>query len=178
MNWQRASAAAAAVVVLIGAAGCSSDEGDATIVEPTGSTSPVTSPTDSAPVPQDSQAPNDPDDGVARDTPSPTPTPTDGEDVARVDMFVSSWGVEDGMLDAGAVVQGIVTEDATCELILSQGDAVLNATGDATRSASSMNCVEGLAVPVNGLTGTWDLVITFVSPQFEGATEPEEVTLP
>jgi hypothetical protein len=135
----------------------------------------------SSPSTKAQQSANDPGDGVARDSPVPSPTAKAGDGRIRVQVVLTRFGVSDGALEAGAGVDGIVEAEgaATCTLTASRGDMTRSASGAAHRSAQSMNCGDGLSIPVSRLsTGTWSVQVTYSSSQYTGASGTQEVSIP
>lgn len=116
---------------------------------------------------------------VAVDEPVTAPTPQEGATVAIVDVAVTNWGIEEGWLDASAVVSGVIAADGTCQLELTNGTQQVAATGPAARSASSSSCAEGLRVRTAGLPrGDWLLTIGYLAEGFQGYSDPMVVAIP
>jgi hypothetical protein len=132
----------------------------------------------SSPSTQAQQSANDPGDGVARDSPVPSPTAKAGDGRIRVQVVLTRSGVSDGALEAGAGVDGIVEAGgaATCTVTASRGTVTRSASGAAHRSAQSMDCGDGLSIPVSQLSsGTWTVQVRYSSSRYVGTSDSQEV---
>lgn len=131
-----------------------------------------------SPSTQAQQSANDPGDGVARDSPVPSPTAKAGDGRIRVQVVLTRSGVSDGALEAGAGVDGIVEAGgaATCTVTASRGTVTRSASGAAHRSAQSMDCGDGLSIPVSQLSsGTWTVQVRYSSSRYVGTSDSQEV---
>lgn len=126
-------------------------------------------------------SPSPPEEGdpVASDAPAALVTPGQGSSVTVVDVQLTTWGTEDGVFSAAAVVSGVASNDGTCELTLERGSSRLTATGTPSRSAASTDCAQGLEISVRDVSpGTWRATVTYTAPGLRGTSTATEVTLP
>lgn len=177
------SSTATLLGLAVALAGCASGDlaapdDSATTAAPSASPSATTSTpeSESAPPPADAAA-NDPGDGVARDTPEPTPSVQADDGRLQATVIITRWGGTDPF-EAGGFVQGVVEDGGTCTLTLTHGDIQLKATGAGQASPSGTDCGDGLAISDSRLTGDgWQLVLSYSSQRYSGSSTPQEVSI-
>ncbi len=113
--------------------------------------------------------------GIPTREPSSTPdSTTEGQE--KVDVELTRYGIDNGVLSAGGVVLGVVDRSGTCTLRVSAKASAASATGPAERSAGTMACGSGLDIDLTGLEGKLTLVLSYESSEHIGTSAPVEVT--
>lgn len=186
-----------AMTVSLALAGCTGGTGDAPSPSPstvaptpsvtataTATASPEPEPSESStaeptPEPEPSATVDPGGDGVVRDEPYTVPSPTAEGQKGAVAPAITRWGVEGDTYVVAAVVDGVVEDGGTCTVTLTRGFSKVSASGPATRSATSMNCAEGLGIPLADLgTGTWSATVAYSSERYAGVTAAKDVEVP
>lgn len=105
------------------------------------------------------RTPATPQPGAATPEPAPTTSPPG---TATVQVTYARWSPEGTRAEVGAILPGLVEDDGTCTLTLTQGDARVSATSAGAASASSTSCSE---MDLPGLSpGTWTGSVRYDSP--------------
>jgi hypothetical protein len=95
-------------------------------------------------------------------------------------LFVtySGWSGQTGAFEVSAYLPGVVEDDGTCTLTLTQESDTVTASLPANRDATSTSC-GGLAVAGSDLApGHWSAVVTYESKASRGRSDAIAVEIP
>ena len=167
---RRSTRATPVLLVLAVVTGCATDHpgtlvsGDTTTSPPAVTATPGSSPT-AAVSDQDVH------------TPQPTETTQDGRARVLPSVTVAMWNDTAGAVEVSAFVPVIETTGA-CTLTLTLGTSTASAESVAYADASSTSC-DLLSVPAAQLSpGTWEVTVTYSSPDSTGSSVATEVMVP
>jgi hypothetical protein len=109
----------------------------------------------------------------------PTPTAPAADGRLQATLILTRWGTDAaGAITAAAGVTGVVETGGTCTLTATLGGQSRSASGSAARSATSMDCADGLSLPRSQLTaGTWTVQVSYSSSRYTGTSDTQMVTV-
>ncbi|KAB1647027.1 hypothetical protein F8O06_00070 [Pseudoclavibacter sp. CFCC 14310] len=120
---------------------------------------------------------NDPGDGVARDTPAPTPSQTAQDGRAEVSVILTRWSTS-RPFEVGGLITDITEQGGTCTLTVARGETSLRASGSGAAGPNGVNCGDGLSIDDAALSaGTWNVTLSYSSSAYVGTSATQEVTL-
>lgn len=107
------------------------------------------------------------------------PSPKETE-VARKNLpiIIASAGKIDNNVEVRAFVSGIIEGNGTCIATFTKGSLKITRSSKAFIDATTTQC-EPISIPSSEFqqNGTWNLVMTYESPDAKGTSESMEVTL-
>jgi hypothetical protein len=114
---------------------------------------------------------------VATDPPVTLP-PAAPDGGLPIVLSYAGWNTTTGQVEVDGYLPGIVEDDGTCTLTLTDGSTSVESTVPGSADASTTSC-GGAAVPGERLhPGTWTAVLTYASDTSHGTSGPTDVTVP
>lgn len=110
--------------------------------------------------------------------PADTPEETDPTDKQQVSIGVAYAQLVDNQVEVRAYVSGVIEGTGTCTATLTKDGETVTASAAAFVDATTSQCgvieIDRSKFPS---AGTWNLVVSYSSPDAEGTSRPEGVTL-
>lgn len=97
-----------------------------------------------------------------------------GETGVKASVFIPSarWNSKTDAIELSAIVTARIDSGASCTLTASKGSIVRTVDVKAIADASTMTCAN-MSVPVAADEGgTWNIVVTYTTPDFTAESEP------
>ena len=147
----------------------------ASVVEPSRQT-PPTPPLQGTPSPDPTPPTDGPDDG-ATDPVDPGAAPAATTKPTTVDVTFGGWQAATASVEVGGYA-GVVEEDGTCTLQLSQGSTSVTASSPGSPDATTTSCGTLTIAGTSLRPGTWTGVLRYESPRTVGESTSITIEVP